>query len=73
MPTLDYANDCDVCGAGRRFCDCQQGRTSLFSGSYNAANQMAVTPKPTCVSSAGASRCYAGQTCSCKCHRDSTR
>ena len=58
MPTLDYANDCDVCGAGRRFCDCQQGRTSLFSGSYNAGIKYAKTHM--CVER-GASRCYAGQ------------
>ena len=65
MPTLDYANDCDVCGADRRSCDCQQGRTSLFSGSYNAGIKYA--KNHMCVER-GCVPLLCWSTCSCKCH-----
>ena len=72
MPTLDYANDCDVCGADRRFCDCQQGRTSLFSGSYDPADRWLLGVDHLCVERECVPLlCW--QTCPCKCHRDSTR
>ena len=78
MTTLDYANDCDVCGADRRFCDCQQGRTSVFSNYYDAAGRWLLAEDHMCgaASTDGLGGCVpllCLSGCPCECHRDSTR
>ena len=45
MTTYYDIEGCDVCGDDRRYCDCQQGRTSLFSNTarYPGTSQITGT------------------------------
>ena len=70
--TTEYdIEGCDVCGADRRHCNCQQGRTSVFSNTARYPGTSQITP-PYHERACAVNRCRP-HACLCKCHRDSTR
>ena len=73
MPTLDYAQRLRRVRGDRRFCDCQQGRTSVFLQHGPVPGHICQIPRvPTMNGTCAVNRCRP-HACLCKCHRDSTR
>ena len=68
MTTPDYVKYCDVCGYDRRTCDCQQGRTSVFSDSSRTGVKMLLGEDHICVNRECVPlMCW--ESCPCKCHK----
>ena len=71
MTTRDYANDCDVCGADRRFCDCQQGRTSVFSDRSRTGVKMLLGEDHLCAKRYCVPL-HCLPDCPCRCHKEAS-